>query len=306
MVKIGLIGSESMHARAFAEACNKPLEDGSYPFPGVSVVALWGADDTREHAEAVQRQGGILECVDSMKELMRRCDAFMVLPRRGREHIRYAEPLLRRGFPVFIDKPVCSSYDDIFRLRELAGGSGAVLCGGSGLKHNRQVRQLKEKVEKGAFGRVRGGTVNHSADRNSPYEGIFFYLPHGVEIMLEVFGYQPESVTTTVLSADNFTVCVKYREYLVNLAINGCSPSYLVINGEKSAVVQIDDSDIFSETMAYFVRRIRSGVSDDVERLVKSSLVILAVKRSMEEGSEIKIGEGLKDFSNPFSCSVSI
>ena len=34
---------------------------------------------------------------------------------------------------------------------------------------------------------------------------------------------------------------------------------------------------------------IRSGAGDDVEKLVKSSLVILAVKQSMEEGREVKV-----------------
>ena len=289
MIKIGLAGSESMHALAFAQACNKPLENGRYLFPDVRVAAVWGMDDRREHVEAVREQGNIRLCADSLEELADECDAFMILPRRGREHIGYAEPLLRRGVPVFVDKPVSSSYEDIRRLCELARGKGAVLSGGSGLKHNRQVRRLKEKAEKGFFGRIRGGTINHSADMNSPYEGIFFYLPHGVEIMLEVFGYHPESVNTTVLSADNFTVCVKYREYLVNLAINGCRPSYLVINGDKSTAVRIDDRDIFSETMRHFVGQIRSGAGDDVEKLVKSSLVILAVKQSMEEGREVKV-----------------
>ena len=41
--------------------------------------------------------------------------------------------------------------------------------------------------------------------------------------------------------------------------------------------------------MRHFVGQIRSGIGDDVEKLVKSSLVILAVKQSMEEGGEVKV-----------------
>lgn len=48
MIKIGLAGSESMHALAFAQACNKPLENGRYLFPDVRVAAVWGMDDRRQ------------------------------------------------------------------------------------------------------------------------------------------------------------------------------------------------------------------------------------------------------------------
>ena len=48
-IRIGLIGSQSMHAWAFAQACNEPDQNGNYRFPKVRVASAYGADDSPEH-----------------------------------------------------------------------------------------------------------------------------------------------------------------------------------------------------------------------------------------------------------------
>ncbi len=100
--------------------------------------------------------------------------------------------------------------EDVERLKALAAEYNTVICGGSGLKYNKQIVELKKSIVTQAFGQIKGATINHSADIDSPYDGIFFYLPHAVEMMLELFGYHPVSVKTSVPSNNNFTVCVKY------------------------------------------------------------------------------------------------
>ena len=52
---------------------------------------------------------------------------------------------------------------------------------------------VRELINSGHFENIRGGTINHSADINCPFDGIFFYLPHAVEMMLELFRHIPES-----------------------------------------------------------------------------------------------------------------
>lgn len=290
MIRIGLIGSESMHAWAYARVCNVPKKDGSERLPGVKVEAVYGVDDTEEHLEQSRRKGKIPFCAGSFEELYERCNAFMILQRKGGEHIRYAAEIIKRGAPVFIDKPVCSSYADIRKLRELAAGNGCVICGGSGFKNNGQIRHLKQELEQGTYGKIKGGMICYLADIKDPHDGIFFYLPHAVEIMLELFGYDPVSVKTAVFSHDNFVISVKYDNYRINLILNGCSTVCVVINGRKSIMKKINGNDIFLNTMESFAGGIESGrAAGDVEKLIKSSLVILAVKESMEKGVEVGI-----------------
>ena len=290
MINIGLIGTQSMHAWAFAQACNIPKEDGSYNFPDARVTAVYGVDDTEEHIQLTMEKGNIPIAVSSLEELYEHCNAFMILQRRGGEHLEYATELIKKGYPVFIDKPVCRSLEDMERLQALAAKHDAVICGGSGLKYNKQIVELKKLIEEQSFGPIKGATINHSADMDSPYDGIFFYLPHAVEMMLELFGYHPVSVQTSVLSHNNFTVCVKYEEYMINLAINSASPCFVVVNGKTGTAVQIDSSDIFLENMRNFVTAIeRQERTKDTEKLTKHVAVILAVQESIEKGTEVKI-----------------
>ena len=290
MINIGLIGTQSMHAWAFAQACNIPREDGSYNFPDARVTAVYGVDDTEEHIKLTLEKGNIPLSVSSMEELYEHCNAFMILQRRGGEHLKYAAKLIKRGYPVFIDKPVCCTMEDVERLKTLAAEHNAVICGGSGLKYNKQIVALKKRIEDQEFGQIKGATINHSADMDSPYDGIFFYLPHAVEMMLELFGYYPVSVKTSVLSHNNFTVCVKYKEYMINLAINGCQSSFVVINGQSSTVTEIDSSDIFIENMRNFITAIKQNdVTKDTDKLTKHVAVILAVQKSIETGAEERI-----------------
>lgn len=290
MIKIGLIGTQSMHAWAFAQACNIPREDGSYNFPDARLTAAYGVDDTEEHINLTLEKGNIPLSVSSMEELYEHCNAFMILQRRGGEHLKYAEEIIKRGYPVFIDKPVCSTIEDMEKLKALAADHNAVICGGSGLKYNKQIVKLKKSIETQDLGQIKGATIKHSADIDSPYDGIFFYLPHAVEMMLELFGYHPVSVNTTVFSHNNFTVCVKYEEYMINLAMNGSSQCYVVVNGKNSTAVEIDSGDIFLENMRNFVTAIRQNdVTKDTDRLTKHVAVILAVQKSIATGAEERI-----------------
>ena len=292
MIKIGLIGTQSMHAWAFAQVCNCPDGEGNFRIPGARVTAAFAVDDTPEHLQVTLEKGNIPESVSSLEEMYDRCNAFMILQRNGGDHLKYAAEIIKRGYPVFIDKPVCCSAEDIHVLQTLAENNNAIICGGSGLKHAKQIVELKKKLEDGAFGQIKGATINHSADIESPYGGIFFYLPHAVEMMLELFGYDPVSVRTTVLSRNNFTVCVKYNDYIVNLAINGSAPTFVVVNAKNSQVVQVDESDIFVESMKYFVDAIQNEQKTrDTYKLTRHVAVILAVNESIKTNQEVRIGK---------------
>ena len=131
-IRIGLIGSQSMHAWAFGQACNEPDQNGNYRFPNARVVAVYGVDDTPEHIRVTMEKGSIPHNATSLEELFEYCNAFMILQRRGGEHIAFAEEIIKRGYPVFIDKPVCCTLDDMRKLQELAENHNVVICGGSG------------------------------------------------------------------------------------------------------------------------------------------------------------------------------
>ena len=289
-IKIGLIGSQSMHAWAFAQACNVPDEHGTYRFADARVVAVYGVDDTAEHMQLTMEKGSIPRAVSSLEELQECCNAFMILQRRGTEHMAFAELLIKKGYPVFIDKPVCCSREDIQKLRRLAAEQDAVLCGGSGFKYNGQIKELKHRLARESFGRGVAATITYSADLDSPYDGIFFYLPHAVEVMLELFGYDPVRVKTMVRAHNDFTVDVDYGRYTVQLVLGGSKICRVSLWGDQPQTIQIDDRDLFIGCVGYFVQAIREQrIVKDTGKLTRHVEVILAIRESMERNMEINI-----------------
>ena len=287
-IRIGIIGSQSMHAWAFAQACNEPCQNGNYRFSNTKVTAVYGVDDTPEHLQATMEKGRIPYAASSLEELMEHCNAFMILQRRGEEHMAFAEKLIEKGYPVFIDKPVCCSQTDIQKLEQLAKRYDAVICGGSGFKYNRQILALKAQIDSGALGQIIGGCITYSADIDSPYGGIFFYLPHAAEVMLELFGLDWRSLHAKVQAHDQFKVYVTYPNRQICLNLNNSKICRVEIRADRSVSEEIDASDIFVENMRHFITAIQNQqITKDTTALTEHVRVILAVKDAIESKAEI-------------------
>ena len=186
-----------------------------------------------------------------------------------------------------IDLVINAEYETAKQITRIVGYPSNVKTGAFA---NGKVDVIELKIKEEKFGKINGATINHSADINCPYEGIFFYLPHAVEMMLELFGYDPVSVNTTVLASNNFTVCVKYSDKLINLVISSCRPTYVVINGEQSEAKEIESSDIFRDEMKAFVKAIEENKPcKDVSKLTEHVSVILAVNESIKTKGEVPI-----------------
>ena len=282
MIKIGLIGTQSMHAWSFAKECNIPDENENYLIPDCRVAAACGLDDTPEHVMETAEKGKIECIVNRPEELFDICDAVMVTTRRGDEHVKLAVPFLKRGIPVFIDKPVCTSEEDIQILKKYEGK--CVIAGGSGMKHNKSLLRLCDMIKNGEVGEVKGISLNHNADIDSPYNGIFFYACHGVEIMLKLLGGDIKSIEATALGHDNFSVYVKYDNRFANLIFTlGYNDYFVNVYGDKKNIsYRLDPSDIFRETMIDFAGKIRDNrICENIDEIVRHVHILKEIEKKL-------------------------
>ena len=193
--------------------------------------------------------------------------------------------MISRGCPVFIDKPVCRSADQVLALQELAESHNAVICGGSVFAYNAQIRQLKQDIR--TVTPLRGGCIRYSADMDSPYDAIFFYLPHAVQIMTELFGDAPRRVRAEVQSHDRFTVHVGYDGCNVALILDGAPTPVIRVDGTRTLQLQLDDRENFSSAMAHFIHATETGaVCRDTRQLTRHVEVILAVEEAIRTGKQ--------------------
>ena len=290
MFKIGILGSDNSHAQHFARLCNVEKVYGD----DVRIVAIYGNDDDPNHTKEVAEKGEIPFIANNPEEFMGKVDAVMVVYRRGSLHVPHILPFIEAGYPVWIDKPVCESIEDIELLRKAVEKNNTLITGGSTLKYNYEILTLKDKVETGRIGNVSGGCINFPGDLESEYGGIFFYGSHLIEMMLSVFGYDVKSVTAKTIAPKNSMVIASYEDKMVTLAFNNlCSSYYVTVYGDKKVCSQeVDISFIYKLGFAKFVEMLKTNKMPlSFDDLVKPVYVLNAIKKSLDEDREVQISE---------------
>lgn len=292
MFRVGIIGTDNSHALGFAQLCNIPDENGKYAYDDVRIVAIHGCGDDPEHTKEVAEQGNIPFIAQSTDEFIGKVDAVMVVARHGSKHIPEILPFIEKGYPVWIDKPIASSIKDIEILREACKKHNTLLTGGTTLKYATDVVSAAERVKSGHFGKVLGGSLNYPADLESEYDGIYFYGPHIVEIMLTIFGYDVKSVIATSVSNQQTSIIAKYDNFTVTLNMIYSFTDYFItiIGDEKTYSLPLIGTNIYKKGFDQFVYMLRTKQMPlEFEELVKPIYVLDAITKSLEQNCEIEV-----------------
>ena len=281
MFKIGIIGTENSHAKKFAQIFR---DDPA--FADIRLVAVGG-----HYAESNQAMFDEFHpdfIAEKPEDMLGKVDAVIITARDGIYHAPFARPFLEAGIPMFIDKPFTVDLNEAIDFASEAKRRGVPLIGGSILKTCYDVMLLANECK--ALGdTVKGGVVAAPLKIDSPYSGFFFYSSHLSEISLEVFGYDPRSITAFRKNND-VTACVEYDRYAVTNHFNGTCTSYF---GQLYT-----DNGIYSRNLEYrmgtkvmceaFANMLRHGVMlQSYEHLVYPVQYMNAVKEAYETGKTV-------------------
>lgn len=287
MIRIGAIGTQSTHTTNFIRICNIDKVFGDE----VRITALCGNDDTKEHLYESAEKGGITEIYEKPEDMIGKVDAVMILHRYGDLHIENFLKFANANIPVWIDKPICKSIDNIQILKETCEKNNILITGGSTVKYHYTVESLKDMIKTGSLGNITGGTLNFSANLENVYDGIFFYGPHLVEIMLEIFGYDVKSVTAKTIAPGNTSVIFKYEDKLVNGSFNDkCPKRHITVYGDKDIATMDNYGTVlnYEQGLRKFVEMIKTKKMPlTIDELTKPVYILNAIVKSLEEDKEI-------------------
>ena len=156
-LKLGVIGSSEGNGHPYSwsaifngydsvemEKCGYPvipryLEQQQWPASQIKearVTAIWTQDIalSRHIAKAAK----IEHVVTCYKDMIGQVDAVLLARDDAYNHLQYAEPFLRQGIPIYIDKPIALSINDLDRLYALEQYSGQIFtC--SALRYSKQL-----------------------------------------------------------------------------------------------------------------------------------------------------------------------
>ena len=287
MIRIGIIGTENSHAMAFSRIFNKPDESGRFVFPDCRVVGVYGPDP--ESTAQIMNEVGVDFIAQDTDEFIGKVDAVMITCRKGSLHHDHAVKFIGQGLPLFVDKPITSDPAQALDLIARAKAKGVPLVGGSSCKYSASLPPIKEKIAAlRAAGKLSTATIHYAAERDSIYDGFYFYASHTVEILFELFGHEVRSVRACE-NAKGVTVVARYDGCDVTLQfMAGCyAPGILVVSPEDSFYEPISNDGIFEAEAGHFVEMVRTGrVPQTPEELIRPVFVISAIVDALDHHKE--------------------
>jgi predicted dehydrogenase len=286
MKKIAILGCENSHASNFLDFIYNTDK-----YRDVEVVGVYSNEP--DTAKALNEKFGV-KVLENYTDAIGQIDGLVITARHGDLHYEYAKPYLESGIPMFIDKPLTIKESDAVEFMNELKARGIKVSGGSSLKHDIGVKTLKSERENLVDGETLGGFVRAPLNADNIYGGFYFYAPHLVEVVSEIFGRYPVSVkaerqgkvTNVKFNYENYTANgVFVDDNYVYYACRMADKSVKGMNLESTKENNWFESE-FDEFYALL-----GGAESPVsyEDLFSSVFVMNAIDRSLASGKEEKI-----------------
>jgi hypothetical protein len=255
----------------------QPAETLSIPNAHITHICFTGYAD-REEAEHCAEASLIPHVVDRPEDMIGKVDAVICATDIGSEHVERCRPFLEQGIPMFIDKPLVDSEEDLKQFVKWHD-EGAHFISSSSMRYNKAMEPFYENHYE--FGKLR--YICSTMPKKWETYGI-----HALEGMFNLLGRGFVSVQNTGTYESPMVHLYHESGCYVDIPMGiGMKDMGIMILGEAaSTVVTTGDSFYcFKKQMDNFVRYLRTGIEpqpfDDTVEMMK---IIIAGIRSREEG----------------------
>ena len=195
-IRLGIIGTDTSHAVVFTRALNDA--SAANHIPGARVVAAFkgGSPDVKESASRVDKYAAELrdkwgvKFVDTIPAMCGDVDGILLESLDGRTHLSQMKDAVTCGKPVFIDKPLASTYADAKVIAQVASAAHVPWFSSSSLRFT-EIQSLKQKPLHGVITWGPGPTEEHQA------LDLTWYGIHAVEMLYTLMGTGCSEVTMT-------------------------------------------------------------------------------------------------------------
>lgn len=147
-----------------------------FPNKGSRVVALCDIAQSSLDRAKEWYEGGVLTTKERKDLYDMDLDAVMICT-PDRFHEEHAVEVLSHGIPVFLEKPMSLSIEGCDRILKAAHDHKTKLYLGHNMRHMTFVKKMKELIDDGAIGEVRGVWCRHFIG----YGGDYYFKNHNAE-----------------------------------------------------------------------------------------------------------------------------
>lgn len=205
-IKLGIVGTDTSHVIAFTRILNDPTNKDYVP--GARIVAAYkgGSKDlessyTRvdKYAAELQKDWGI-EIVPDIATLCSKVDAVLLESVDGRPHLAQAKEIIKCRKPMFIDKPLSSTYEDAKEIARLAKAAGVPWFTASSLRWNEMTTTMKVPDTTAVI------TWGPGPTDKSHHLDLSWYAIHPIELLYSFLGTGCVEVTRIVSDSGDVIV----------------------------------------------------------------------------------------------------
>ncbi|CAM3904339.1 Gfo/Idh/MocA family oxidoreductase [Cohnella lubricantis] len=277
-LKIGMIGTDTSHAVAFARILN----DKQHPFhvEGGSITHAVRHCSTdfelsysreKRFSEALSEQHQIPFA--TLDELERQCDAILLEAADGREHLELFSRIAAWKKPVFIDKPLALNVDEAKRIIQLAAHYGTPVMSTSALRYAAALQRQLGLIDRSAIRRVSVRCPLIIEQTQSRY---FWYGIHGVEMLFALLGTGCTATALKVTEEAELLIGEWSDGALgeVRCCYDVAKPFEAIIEtAEETIPIRLDDqvpfyASLLEKVMVFFQTRISPVPADETLELI--------------------------------------
>ena len=301
MIKLGIIGMSAGNAHPYSwsaiiNGCFDAAEISRVGYPGVSaylqankdtlginaarVTHVWTQD--RAVSESIAHATKIENVVNNLEDMIGQADAILLTRDDAENHVAMARPFIDAGIPVFIDKPLAITSEDLAYFSEM-NAKGKFIMSCSSMRYANEC--LTAKTELASLGKLELITAVGKKDWNKYgvhlLEGLFALLNDPVPFSVKHIGETQKDIVHLIFK-DGLQV-------VLNLFMD-ISPTFQIsLFGQQGwRLVEIKNSySMFRDNIIEFIRSVQGGkpilAFDKTENIIR---VLIAANESREQGGK--------------------
>lgn len=219
---------------------------------GAQVTHIWTQD--RKISEHICKASGIENVVDKPEDMIGQVDAILLARDDSEHHVAMAKPFIEAGIPIFIDKPLAITSND---LAYFAGQNkkGKFIMSCSSMRYSSECRAVKTELE--SLGKIELVTV----------VGVKDWTKYGIHMLEALFALLDDPIAESVRHVSESgkdIVFIKFENGLlvtVHLFMDIAATFQLSLFGRDGwRLIEIKNSyAMFKENLTEFIRSVGEG-----------------------------------------------
>jgi len=302
MIKLGIIGMSPGNAHPYSWSAivngffdGKEITKTGYPgithyleankdtigIAGARVTHVWTQD--RSISESIAKAARVDHIVDNLADMIGQVDAVILARDDPENHVQMAKPFIEAEIPVFIDKPLAASYEDLAYFSEQSA-KGKFIMSCSSMRYAGECRALKTNID--ALGKIELVTAVGKKD----------WLKYGIHMLEGLFALLDDPRPVSVQHVGEDKKDVVYLEFdsgikaTVHLFMDIALTFQISVFGQKNwELIEMKNYyGMFRDNLIEFIRSVQEGQPrlsfDKTERLINT---LIGAQESLNNNGKV-------------------